>query len=396
MNDKATSDQLLEGIKILDLTRLLPGGYCSMLLADMGADVLKIEAPGEGDYMRWGPPMLKNMSALFAAINRNKRSLTLNLKHEEGKKAFEKLLGDFDVLIEGNRPGVMKRLGFDYETASKINPRLIYCSISGYGQDGPYRDEVGHDINYIGIAGVLSMTGLRGGPPVLPAVQIADLAGGAMFAVIGILAAIIGRSQTGKGRYVDVSMTDGVVSMLTIHAAKHLADGDMLERGKMRLSGQYPCYAVYQTKDRRYITLGALEPKFWTAFCRAVERGDLVEKQFDDSEATASDVAAIFASKTLDDWLEYLAPYDICVGPANTIAEVFEDPHVLHRRMLFETEHPTEGKIKQIGMPIKFSGWNSDDERLPAPLLGEHTESALAEIGYSSDDVDRLREAGAV
>jgi crotonobetainyl-CoA:carnitine CoA-transferase CaiB-like acyl-CoA transferase len=395
----ATSQQLLEGIKILDLTRLLPGGYCSMLLADMGADVLKIETPGEGDYMRWGPPMLKNMNAYFASINRNKRSMTLNLKSEEGKGAFKKLLAGFDVLIEGNRPGVMGRLGFDYETASKINPSLIYCSISGYGQDGPYRDEVGHDINYIGVAGVLSMTGLKGGPPVVPAVQIADLAGGAMFAVIGILAALAGRTNTGKGRYVDISMTDGVVSMLSIHAAKHFADGDMLERGHMRLSGQYPCYSAYRTKDERHITLGALEPKFWAAFCRAVDREDLVDKQFDDSDApdgTTAVVSEIFMRKTLDEWLECLGPYDICVGPANTIDEVFKDPQVLHRRMLLETDHPTEGKIKSLGMPIKFSEYNSDGERLPAPLLGEHTNSVLAEFGYSSDDIDRLREAGAI
>ncbi|MBI5115738.1 CoA transferase, partial [Candidatus Poribacteria bacterium] len=390
---------LLEGIKILDLTRLLPGGYCSMLLADMGADVLKIETPREGDYMRWNPPMLKNMSALFAAINRNKRSITLNLKHDEGKKIFERLLPEYDVLFEGNRPGVMEKLGFGYDTVSRINPRMIYCSISGYGQDGPYRDEVGHDINYIGIAGVLAMTGLRGGPPVVPAVQIGDLAGGAMFAAIGVLAALIGRSQTGMGRCVDISMTDGVVSWLSIHAAKHFADGDNLERGKMRLSGQYPCYAAYQTKDGRYISLGALEEKFWVNFCRAVERSDLVEKQFDDSDGPSGalkQVSAIFKQKTLAEWLDYLDAYDICVGPVNTIEDVFRDPQVLHRRMLFETDHPTEGKLKQIGMPIKFSGGNGAVERLPAPLLGEHTESVLRSLGYEANEIKRLREAGAV
>ncbi len=390
---------LLEGIKILDLTRLLPGGYCTLLLADMGADVLKIEAPGEGDYMRWNPPMLKNMSAFFAAINRNKRSMTLNLKHEDGKKVFRKLLTGFDVLIEGNRPGVMTKLGFDYDAVSRINPRIVYCSISGYGQDGPYRDEVGHDINYIGIAGVLGMTGLRGGPPIVPAVQIGDLAGGAMFAVIGILAAIIERARTGSGRYVDVSMTDGVVSWLSIHAAKYFADGDKLERGRMRLSGQYPCYAVYETKDGRFITLGALEQKFWVNFCRAIEREDLAGKQFDDSSApsgTTRQVADIFKRKTLAEWLERLRRYDICVGPVNTIEEVFRDPQVLHRNMLFETEHPTEGKLKQIGTPIKFSGDDGGVERLPAPLLGEHTESVLSEFGFASDEIKRFRQAGVV
>lgn len=390
---------LLEGVKILDLTRLLPGGYCSMLLADMGADVLKIEAPGEGDYMRRNPPMLKNMSALFAAINRNKRSMTLNLKRSEGKKIFGELLNKYDVLLEGNRPGVMDKLGFGYEAASRINPRLIYCSISGYGQDGPYRDEVGHDINYIGVAGVLAMTGVRGGPPVVPAVQIGDLAGGAMFAAVGILAALIGRSQTGKGRYIDVSMTDGVVSWLSIHAAKYFADGDKLERGQMRLSGQYPCYAVYQTKDGRHISLGALEEKFWVNFCRAVERSDLAGKQFDDSDGPAGalhQVSGIFKQKTLGEWLEYLGPYDICVGPVNTIEDVFRDPQVLHRRMLFESDHPTEGKLKQLGMPIKFSDWSENVERLPAPLLGEHTGSVLEGLGYESDEIARLRGAGAV
>lgn len=365
----------------------------------MGADVLKIEAPGEGDYMRWNPPVLKNMSAFFAAINRNKRSMTLNLKHEEGKKVFRMLLTKFDVLIEGNRPGVMAKLGFDYDTVSKINPRVVYCSISGYGQNGPYRDEVGHDINYIGIAGVLGMTGLRGGPPTIPAVQIGDLAGGAMFAVIGILAAIVERGRTGKGRYVDVSMTDGVVSWLSIHAAKYFADGDKLERGRMRLSGQYPCYAAYETRDGRYITLGALEEKFWVNFCRAIERDDLAGKQFDDSDAPSGarrQVAEIFKQKTLAEWLEDLRRYDICVGPVNTIEEVFQDPQVLHRDMLLQTEHPTEGRLKQIGMPIKFSGQDGEVERLPAPLLGEHTESVLTDLGFASDQIRRLKQAGAV
>jgi len=370
-----------------------------MLLADMGADVLKIEAPGEGDYMRWNPPMLKNMSALFAAINRNKRSMTLNLKHEEGKKVFSKLISEYDVLLEGNRPGVMDRLGFGYDTVSKLNPRMVYCSISGYGQDGPYRDAVGHDINYIGIAGALAMTGLRGGPPVVPAVQIADLAGGAMFAAIGILAALLGRALTGKGRFVDVSMTDGVVSWLSIHAAKHFADGDNLERGQMRLSGQFPCYGVYQTKDGRYITLGALEEKFWVNFCRAIEREDLIERQFDDSDGpsgTRRQVADILARRTLGEWLEYLRPYDICVGSAHSIEEVFRDPHVLHRKMFFETDHPTEGRLKQLGMPVKFSEYNERIERLPAPLLGEHTEQVLRGIGYSAEEIHCLRQQHAV
>ncbi|MBI4830622.1 MAG: CoA transferase [Candidatus Lindowbacteria bacterium] len=343
---------LLEGIKILDLTRLLPGGYCSMLLADMGADVLKVEAPGEGDYMRWNPPMLKNMSALFAAINRNKRSMTLNLKHAEGKKIFEKLIRDFDVLLEGNRPGVMEKLGFGYNTVSKINPRLIYCSISGYGQDGPYRDEVGHDINYIGVAGVLAMTGHRGGPPVVPAVQIGDLAGGAMFAAIGILAAIIGRSQTGKGRYVDISMADGVVSWLSIHAAKHFADGDTLERGQMRLSGQYPCYAVYETKDLRHISLGALEEKFWVNFCRAVERSDLVDKQFDASEGpsgTQAQVARIFKQRTKEErfWSRAYR-----TGEVEPNAPVSKHPR--------ESMAPVGEKLKPVGEKARAKGGETE------------------------------------
>jgi crotonobetainyl-CoA:carnitine CoA-transferase CaiB-like acyl-CoA transferase len=387
---------LLEGVRILDLTRLLPGGYCSMLLADMGADVLKVEAPGQGDYMRWNPPLLNNMSALFAAINRNKRSITLNLKHEEGKQILKKLIVEFDVFIEGNRPGVMDRLGFGYETVSKINPRIVYCSITGYGQDGPYRDAVGHDVNYIGIAGVLGMTGLRDGPPVIPAVQIGDLAGGAMFAALGILAALISRANTGKGRYVDVSMADGLVSWLSIHAAKHFADGDPLIRGRMRLSGSCPCYGVYRTSDNRYITLGALEEKFWANFCRAVERDDLIDRQFEESEDAIGQVADIFKTRTLDEWLETLAPYEICVGPVNSIEEVIKDPQLLHRRMVIQTEHPTEGTIRQIGMPLKFSDDQEPVERIPAPLLGEHTRAVLGQLGYSEEEIKALKESRAI
>ena len=388
----------LQGITVLDLARLLPGNFCTLLLADYGADVLKIEDTDRGDYGRWSPPLVRTQSAYFLGLNRNKRSMKLNLKTEEGKAIFMKLAERSDVILEGFRPGVTHRLGIDYQAVRRVNPGIVYCSISGFGQDGPCRNKVGHDINYIGIGGILGITGQRGGPPVIPAAQIADIGGGGMMAVIGILMALVHRRETGRGQYVDISMLDGVVSWLSMFASKYFADGETPERGGMRLSGQFPCYRVYRTKDDKYITIGALEPKFWENLCRVLKREELIPHQYatgKQGEEVAAQLEKIFLEKTRDEWAENLEDLEICHGPVNDFQETFSDPQVLHRGMVLEVDHPTEGRIKQVGFPMKFSE-TPGRIRLPSPGYGEHTKVVLRELGYREGDIERLEKSGVI
>jgi crotonobetainyl-CoA:carnitine CoA-transferase CaiB-like acyl-CoA transferase len=383
----------LEGIKILDLTRLLPGAFCSMILADLGADVLKIEEPGKGDYARWLPPFIKKESSNFLSINRNKKSMILNLKLEAGKKIFLRLVKEYDVVLESFRPGTLDGLGIGYEKAKKVNPMIIFCAISGYGQDGPYRDIVGHDINYLGIAGILGITGNPDGAPILPGVQIGDIGGGSLTAAIAILAAIIAREKIKKGQFIDISMTDGAISWLSIHAGKYFADKIVPTPGKMLLSREFPCYQIYPTKDKRYVTLGALEPKFWQNFCLAVNREDLIGSQFatgEEGEKVIKEIQNIFLARTQKEWLETFEGVEACFGPVNTLEEVFSDPHTLHREMLTEIEHPTEGKIKQIGIPMKFSE-TPGRIKTPPPGFGEHTEEVLKSLGFTKEEIEELK-----
>ncbi len=385
----------LDGISVLDLTRLLPGGYCTLLLADMGADVLKIEEPVRGDYMRWNEPLYATQSAYFVALCRNKRSMRLNLKAPRGLDILKELVRDADVLVESFRPGVLARLGLAYDDVAPLNPGLIYCSITGFGQDGPRRDEVGHDVNYMGIGGALGLGGQRGGAPQVPGVQVADIAGGALNAVVGILAALRHRDRTGAGQYIDVAMLDGVVSWLSIHAAKAFATGAEPVRGGERLNGGWPCYQVYECADGRYVTLGALEPKFWRNFCTAVERPEWVARQLDtDPDGLVTEVRALFLTRPAAHWLALLAPHDICFGPVHDIAAACTDPQVQARGMVFEAESPTEGTVTQLGPPIKFSGTPCEAWRRPPPGFGEHTAAVLHDLGYDAAAIAALAEAG--
>lgn len=389
----------LAGIRILDLTRLLPGGYATLLLADMGADVLKIEEPGKGDYIRWTPPIVGEFSAAHIALNRNKRSMTLNLKSEEGRDVLLALVREHDILIEGFRPGVMDRLGVGWSTLSEQNPALIYCALTGYGQDGPRARSAGHDANYIGYAGLAAITGPEGGPPVLPGVQIGDLAGGGMTAVIAVLAALHRRAGTGQGDFCDVSMMDGAMSWLTIHAASFVATKQEPQRERMHLSGAYPCYRIYPAADG-YLTVGALEPQFWRALCEAIERPDLLDDAFamgDRRDEVIAALSELFSKRTRGEWMQRLGDLDVCVGPVNGFAEALEDAQVRARSMAFEAEVPGTGPWTHVGDPLKFASTPATNSlRLAPPKMGEHTDMVLGSIGFSPDDIADLRGAGAI
>lgn len=388
----------LAGITALDLTRLLPGSYATQMLADLGADVLKIEEPGQGDYARTMPPMRRTVGEAFLAVNRNKRSAALNLKHPAGRDALLRLVERADVLIESFRPGVMRRLELDYETLRERNPRLVVCAISGYGQDGPYSQRAGHDLNYIGVAGLLAHLASPGQPPVLPGAQLADI-GGSLMAVAGILAALIGRTTTGAGRFVDVSMTDTALSLLPLLGSRALNGTPEQAPGEAELTGALPGYHIYETADGRYLTVGALEPKFYAELCTRLGRPDLIARQFprDAAEraAVVAELAAIFRTRTHDEWLAELADADVCLGPVNTIGEALADPQLQWRGMTVPADYGAEG----TGAALRYTPLISDAPftvRSGLPGLGQHTAEALTAAGYSEDEVAALAREGAI
>ncbi len=387
----------LEGLKVLDLTRLLPGPYCTLVLADLGAEVVKVEAPDGGDYARWMPPLHGEYSALFHALNRGKRSIALDLKSEAGREVFERLLrAGYDVVVESFRPGVMERLGLPYQRLAAIEPRTILVSISGYGQTGPLKTRAGHDIDYVALAGVLGFNGTKGGPPVVPGVQIADVAGGSLCAAVGLLAALYERERTGRGRHVDVSMTEGALALMTMHLASRKAGGPPLVRGEAPLSGAYPCYGVYETADGRYMALGALEPHFWQRFCQAVGREDLAASGLDtgaSGEKVKEEVRAIFRSKSQAEWIRFFESCDCCCEPVLEGEEVFEHPQHRARGTFFEGE---DG-LRHVRTPIRFAeGEEPPPRRAPAPGLGAHTDEVLEGIGIDAEERQRLRQLGAL
>ncbi|HEX2059056.1 MAG TPA: CaiB/BaiF CoA-transferase family protein [Actinomycetota bacterium] len=388
----------LAGLRVLDLTRLLPGGYATCLLADLGADVVKVEEPGRGDYIRLMPPMVRDVSANHVALNRNKRSVTLNLKAAEGREVFEELVPAFDVVVESFRPGVMDRLGIGWARLSALHPGLVYCAITGYGQDGPRAGVAGHDIDYAAYAGILGITGEEGGPPVVPGVQIGDLAGGGMTAVIAILAALRKRDATGEGDFCDVAMTDGLVSWLSIHAAAYFATGEVPRRGAMHLSGAYPCYRVYPVADG-WLAVGALEPQFWTALCDAIDRADLAGDGFATGarrDEVVAELEALFSARTRAEWMEHFRDADVCVAPVNDFAETFADAQVIHRGMVVEAPLADGTSWRHVGTPVKLSGAPADVARRPPPGLGEHTDEVLSAAGVDDGRIARLRAAGVV
>ena len=392
----------LEGVRVLDLSRLLPGGFCSLLLADFGAEVIKVEDTGLGDYLRWAPPYYEGgedsaRSALFLALNRNKSSVRIDLKQPEGRDVFLRLAREADVVLESFRPGVMDRLGVGYETLRAENPGLVYCAITGYGQDGPYRDRSGHDLNYLGLVGLLGLTGERGGAPVQAAGQIADIGGGALMGAFGILAALRERDRSGEGQLVDVSMADGSLSWLGLVAARSFADGAAPRRGDLELGGALVCYRPYACADG-WVTLGALEPKFWAAWCRGVGREDLVERQFDaPGSATHAEVSKIFAQRTRGQWQAFASEHDCCLEPVLELDEALESDLVQAREMVVGIDQPgVHEPVRLLGVPVKLDRTPGDAHRRPGPGLGEQTEEVLAAAGLSEEEIAALKERGAV
>lgn len=387
----------LEGMRVLDLTRLLPGPFGTMFLADMGADVIKVEETGGGDYARTMPPFTPSgMSVLHHIVNRNKRSIAIDLKQKDGRELLLELAGWADVLVEQFRPGVMERLGLDYDTVREVNPSIIYCSVTGYGQDGPYRDAAGHDINYLGYAGILDATGPAGGAPVICGVQIADLAGGGMFSAMSILMAYIHMKNTGEGQHLDVSMMDGVVTWLAAVTGDLFTAGTPLERGSHVLWGATPFYNVYEAADG-YMAVGAIEGKFWKRTCEILGKPEYADKQFSfgDYDEMFSWLRARFREKTRAEWMELFGGEDTCVSPVLDMAEAAADPQVLHRGMVLELEDEKAGRMRTLGIPFKFS-LTPGEIRRSAPALGEHTQEVLGTLGCSAKEIERLMTSGVV
>ena len=394
---------VLDGIKILELARVPPAELPGMMLADVGADVLKIETPepdrpSDAEWVR---------RTLHTFTNRNKRSMSLNMKSADGQEIFRRLATAADVVVEGFRPGVMKRLGADYETLRKLNPRLVYCSLSGFGQDGPYKDYPAHDMNYLSLAGVLNLIGEPGRKPAIPLNLVADYAGASLHGALGIVLALFARERTGRGQHVDVAYLDTSVSLLaaTPNMRFFFSDGIAPRRGEGFLGGSYPYYAIYETRDGKLLTIGCTEPWLWENFCKAIDRPELARfartnDQFvraanAEEEAARREIEAIIRTRDRDEWYERLVRADVCVGKVYEIDEMVRDPQLNHRQMIVDVEHPTHGRVRQIGIAIKLSD-TPGSIRSAAPLPGEHTAAVLKDLGLGAADIGRLREKGVI
>jgi len=388
----------LEGINVLDLSKYGPGRYCSMILADLGAEVIVVEAPRSVGQLL--DAVADDAGALYIGHNRNKKCIVLNLKKERGREILYRLIERIDVVIEANRPGALKRLGMDYDTVKKFNPRLIYCSITGYGQDGPYAQRSGHEINFAAISGILSLTGSKNGPPVyLQSPSIADLLGGVTHAVIAIIAALFAREKNDKGQFIDVSITDGAIFYHWIDGQLYLLSGNLPERAESPTGSDMACMNVYEASDGKYFAIGCAEPWLWAKLCQLLGREDFIPNQFDETDKQEEMYKAfseIFATKNRDEWIELLNEADINASPVYNFEELFSDPHFKHRKVLVEVEHPKLGKIKLLNTPFKFSETPAGVRTSP-PLWGQHTKEIMRNIlGYTDEQIEGLLNEGVI
>ncbi|KZZ61702.1 carnitine dehydratase [Oleiphilus sp. HI0125] len=390
----------LEGVRVLDFSTLLPGPYATQLLADMGAEVLRIEAPNRPDLLKVMPPMVgqgkAKVSAAHASINRNKKSIAIDLKNPAAKSIIEKLISDYDVVIEQFRPGVMQRLGLDYEVLSSINPKLVYCSITGYGQTGPYKDRAGHDINYLALSGLASYSGRKETGPVLSATQIADIAGGSHHAVMSILAALLARPNTGKGAYLDISMADAALSLNTMFGAGALVSGQDPELGSGMLNGGL-FYDYYETADGKFISIGSLEPNFAMSLLQTLELSDWLSKIADQRPETQTSLRAAIAEKisaqTQAKWIDIFGKLDACVEPVITVNEAAEHPQFKARKMFIDVQLESGESVKQIASALPFD--RVQEPSLGAPL-GAHTDEVLGQFGFDAGQLEELKKSGCI
>ena len=392
----------LDGLRVLDLTRALAGPYCTMMLGDYGADVIKVEVPGAGDDTRgWGPPYIGDQAAYFLQINRNKRSMTLNLKDDDARNIFLEMAQDVDIVVENFTPGVVGRLGIDYEAVQQVNPRIVYCSISGFGQTGPYRDRSAYDQVMQGVGGIMSLTGENDRPPVKMGIALTDIGAG-MLAAFAIMAAIFRRQSSSVGQYIDVSMLDLQVSWLTYQAGVYFATGKVPGKAGAAHPTLVP-YQAFLCQDGKYLNVAVGSERIWQRFCQGMSLRHLAEQPdyADNAHRVVNRsqlvplLEAEFQNKPVAEWVDQLQEAGVPCGPVNDLADVLSDPQVLARDMMLEIPHPTLGTLKQTGIPIKFSQTPGSITAHP-PLLGEHTGQILAELGYSDAKINDLRESGAI
>lgn len=386
----------LNGLKILDFTALLPGPYATMVLADLGADVLRIVSGSRPDLVDFSPPLVPGtkLSAASTQLGRNKRCMALNLKDPRAVSIVHQLLVDYDIVIEQFRPGVMGKLGLDYESLKKINPAVIYCSITGYGQTGLMSDRAGHDMNYIARSGIMSYSGKKESGPCLVGMQIADIASGSNHAVIGILASVISRRETGVGQSIDISMTDGMIAFNAMYSAGFLVDGKDPEREGNLLNGG-SIYDYYETKDDQYVSFGGLEPQFFTNFFNTISRPDLIPGGVfpADVKKVKDEIREIILTKTKDEWVEIFSQTDACFEPVMTLSEVFNDALAIERGMLVEVPISSGGKVKQVASPIQFSA-TPQEYKWAGVTAGTHTREILLSIGYMEDQIIDFERTG--
>ncbi|UCE74338.1 MAG: CoA transferase [Methanomassiliicoccales archaeon] len=387
----------MEGLKVIDLCRSYPPAFAAMILADYQAEVIKVDPPG----YRFPIPMKGGTEAFsaFYALDRNKKSLSLNLKSEQGREIFFKLAKQADVIIENSKPGSMEKLGIGYLTIRNLNPRIIYCSVSGYGQDGPYKMYPGHDSNYLALSGILDMIGEKGGPPVTPSNLIADMAGAGVFSLTGILMALLAREKTGKGQFIDISYTDAVFSLLSFETAMYFLTGIAPRRGETFRTGSEPCYASYKTKDGKYFNIACVEPRLWENLCRALDLDQLIPYQWPTDEKKRKEVFSLlrrtFIKKTRNEWWEWVKDKDIGAAPVSELEEAFNDPQLVHRKMIIDLDHPNLGKVKQVGFPFKLSDAVCKFRNF-APIAGQDTTGILNDLGYGEKEINELKALGVI